>query len=213
MTYPRINQYRYLFRAGRRVLLALTVGACGLLLAVLALATCTLFAAERAYASAAAALLLLGGLAIICASSAVLILGSVRRPLALAERNRIGADSEDYVTSILRSLSDEGWRRRGSLDWPGIGDIDNALISPDGLLAFAIETKTRSYLSEHIRRVYEQATWLSRRYRCSCGAVPVLVPARECNLERFEHGVLVVSPDRLISALRTANSVACATVS
>jgi hypothetical protein len=210
MNYPRINQYRHLFRAGRRALLALAVGVCGLLLAVMALTACYWLATERSYASAVVALLLVGGMAASLILAAVCILRSAGRPLALAERNRIGAESEDHVTSILRSLCDEGWRCRGSLDWPGVGDIDNALISPGGEVAFAIETKTRSYLLEHMQRVYEQATWLCRRHRCRCGAVAVLVPARARNLERFERGVLVVSPDRLIPALRAAYGAACA---
>jgi hypothetical protein len=210
MTYPRINQYRNLYRAGCRAVLALAFGVCGVVLALVALIACYVLAAERSYASAALALILIGGIAVMCVLAAGLILRSAGGSLALAERNRIGADSEDYVTSTLRALRDEGWRRRGSLDWPGIGDIDNAVISPHGEVAFAIETKTRSYGPQHMQRVHEQATWLCRCHRCPCGAVPVLVPARTRNLERFERGVLVVSPDRLIAALRSARSAACA---
>jgi hypothetical protein len=211
MNYPRINQYRHLFRAGRRVLLAVVLGGLGLLLAVLALGACYLLGTAGAYASAASALLILGGLAATLIFCGALIGRSAAGPLALAERNRVGAESEDYVTSILQMLVAKGWFLRSSVNWPGIGDIDNAMTSPGGEVAFAVETKTRTYLPEALQRVHEQASWLCRRHRCRYGAVPVLVPAREHGLERFQGGVLVVSPDRLIPALESAYGAACPT--
>jgi hypothetical protein len=211
MNYPRVNQYRQLFRAARRVTLAAVFGGFGLLLAVVALAACYWLATERAYASAAVALVILGGIAASLIGCGVLFGRSAARPLELAERNRIGADSEDHVTSILQTLVSKGWCLRSSVNWPGVGDIDNAMTSPGGEVAFAVETKTRTYLPEALTRVYEQASWLCRRYRCRFGAVPVLVPARAHDLERFQRGVLIVSPDRLIAALESAYDAACPT--
>jgi hypothetical protein len=208
MNYPRINQYRHLLRAGRRAMLAVVLGGCGALLALATLASTWWFAATGAPVAAIGDFIVLGSLTTgVVAGSAYMLLG-VRRGTALAARNRIGAESEDYVTATLEVLSRDGWSRRGSMNWPGVGDIDNALLSPDGEVAFAVETKTRVYLWEHLQRVYEQATWLCRRHRCRGGAVPVLVPARERGLERLERGVLVVSPDRLVPALRTAYETA-----
>jgi hypothetical protein len=208
MNYPRINQHRHLLRAGRRAIVAVILGGCGALLAILTLASAWWFASTGATTAAVGAFVVLGGLtASVLAGSAHMLLGA-RRGIALAERNRIGAESEDYVTATLEVLCRDGWRRRGSVNWPGVGDIDNALLSPGGEVAFAVETKTRVYLWEHLQRVYEQAAWLCRRHRCRAGAVPVLVPARERGVERLERGVLVVSPDRLVPALRVAYETA-----
>jgi hypothetical protein len=191
-------------------MLAVGVAACGVLFTVLAAVSCYWLASEHSYLAAGIALLLVGAIAGTCFVGAVWLLRSTGRPLALAERNRIGADSEDYVSAILQELVAEGWRRRPSLNWPGVGDIDNAMISPNGEVAFAIETKTRTVLPEHLPRVHHQATWLCRRHRCRRGAVPVLVPKQRRNVERFEQGVLIVSPDRLLTSLRAAYGAACA---
>jgi hypothetical protein len=211
MNYPRINQYRNLFGAARRAILGIALGGFGALLALATLATTWWFAATGAPVTAIAAFLLLGALTTAVLGGSVYMLYGVRRAVALAERNRVGAESEDYVTAILDVLRREGWRLRASVNWPGVGDVDNALLSPGGEVAFAIETKTRVYLREQLQRVYEQASWLCRRHRCRGGAVPVLVPARQRNLERLERGVLVVSPDRLLPALRTAYDTARST--
>jgi hypothetical protein len=209
MNYPRRNQYRHLFRAGRLVGLAVAAGGCGLLFAVLAAVSFYWLLNEHSYLAGVIALLLLGAIAAGCFLVAALLLRSTARPLALAERNRIGADSEDYVGAILQVLVAEGWRRRPSLDWPGVGDIDNAMISPNGEVAFAVETKTWTVLAQALRRVHQQATWLCRRHRCRRGAVAVIVPAERRNVERFEQGVLIVSPDRLLASLRAAYGAAC----
>ncbi len=210
MNYPRINQYRYLLRAGRRLALATTFAGCAAIVGIAAVAGCLLFAAAGAYGDAAAVLLsfaVIAGLLIVAAACAF---SSAGGPLERMRRCRIGADSEDEVAAVLEPLRREGWLYLRGVNWPGIGDIDGGLVSPDGQVAFVVETKTRTYLAEHLRRVYAQATWWCRRYGCRRGAVPVLVPARTRNLERFEGGVLIVSPDRLINALHGAHAVACA---
>jgi hypothetical protein len=208
MNYPRINQYRHLLGAARKALLGVALGGCATLLALATLASTWWFVATGAPIAAIAAFVVLGALTTAVLGGSIYILRGVRRAIALAERNRIGADSEDYVTAILEVLRREGWRLRASVNWPGIGDLDNALLSPGGEVAFAVETKTRVYLWEQLQRVYEQASWLCRRHGCRGGAVPVLVPARQRDLERLERGVLVVSPDRLLPALRTAYEAA-----
>ena len=72
-----------------------------------------------------------------------------------------------------------------------------------------IETKTRRYDERQLARVVEQARWLGRRRRKWChGAVPVLCVVRAARVERYEHGVIVVSMDRLVPVLwEVANSV------
>jgi hypothetical protein len=69
-----------------------------------------------------------------------------------------------------------------------------------------IETKTRTHEGRHLIRVLEQARWLSRRRRrwCRRGAVAVGCLVRVRGVERREHGVIVVSIDRLTPALRSA---------
>jgi hypothetical protein len=78
-------------------------------------------------------------------------------------------------------------------------------ISPTGI-AVAIETKTRTYDQRHLARVREQVAWLSpRRRRWACnGALGVVCIVRARGVERVEHGVLVVSVDRLAHVLRVA---------
>ncbi len=77
--------------------------------------------------------------------------------------------------------------------------------APTGI-AIAIETKTRTYDEDHLARVREQAVWLSRRWRrwVRDGALAVMCLVRARGVERVEHGVLVVSIDRLTHVLRVA---------
>ena len=128
-----------------------------------------------------------------------------RHRVRLAGRSRVGARSEDEVRRVLAPLRADGWRLRHSLPYRGRGDIDSVAIAPTGI-AFAIETKTRSYEPQHLTHTREIATWLrSHRPRwCRSGALPVLCIARARQLEHTETGVLVVSLDRLTSALRVA---------
>lgn len=128
-----------------------------------------------------------------------------RHWLALAGRSRVGARAEDEVRRALAALEAQGWTVRHSLPWRGRGDVDSIAIAPAGI-AFAIETKTRTYELSHLVHVREQATWLARRRRrsCPCGALAVLCVVRARGVQRYEQDVLVVSIDRLIVALRAA---------
>jgi hypothetical protein len=182
VNYARRQQYRRLSRAA---LAATATGACVLL----ALAV----AGAGAVSAAGAILALALGLGLYA-----------RHWLSLAERSRIGARSEDEVRRALAPLEADGWRLRHSLPWRGRGDIDSLAIAPTRV-AFAIETKTRRYDDRHLGRVREQAAWLSRRRRrwCRRGAVPVVCLVRPRGVERVEHGVLVISVDRLIAVLRS----------
>jgi hypothetical protein len=105
-----------------------------------------------------------------------------RHWLLLADRSRIGTRSRGEAGGTLTP-----WPSRR----PGV--------------AFAIETKTRSYDGRHLARVREQAVWLSRRRRrwFRRGALPVVCLVRAGGLERVEQNVLVVSIDRLLPALRS----------
>jgi hypothetical protein len=169
-------------------------------------------AAEAATSSAAAALVALvtagagapTAAAVLLLSAAGLALYA-RRWLSLARRSGVGARSEDEVRRRLTELAGEGWRLRHSLTWRGGGDIDSVAIAPSGI-AFAIETKTRRYEERHLSVVREQAAWRwqARRRWCPRGAVPVLCVVCARGVHRYEHGVLVVSVDLLIAALRYA---------
>ncbi len=178
LSFPRRQQYRRLSRAataamasGATVLLAVTVANSGAVYAAGLLLTLALGMGRYA-----------------------------RHWLALAQRSRVGARSEDEVRRALARLEGERWRLRHSLPWRGRGDIDSLAIAPNGV-AFAIETKTRTYDDRHVARVREQASWLWRRRRR--GAIPVVCLVRAHSVERVEQGVLVVSIDRLIPVLRT----------
>ncbi len=121
----------------------------------------------------------------------------------LAGRSRVGARSEDEVRRALAPLATEAWRLRHSLPYRGRGDIDSVAIAPTGI-AFAIETKTRTFDAHHVAGVREMAAWLCRRRRrwCPRGALPVLCVVRARGFERVENGVMIVSLDRLVRALR-----------
>jgi hypothetical protein len=123
----------------------------------------------------------------------------------LAGRSRIGARSEDEVRRALAVLEREGWRMRHSLRWPGRGDLDSVAIAPTGI-GFVIETKTTRFDPEHVERAAEMARWLQarRRSRFPNGARPVLCVVRAHQVQQTEAGVLVVSLDRLVMALRIA---------
>ncbi len=183
MNYPRRQQYR---RLGR----ALATGAGGLL------------AAGAALLAAAQGALWIALLLLVAAVG----LGAYARHWArLAGRSRVGARSEKRVQRALAPLATEGSRLRHSLAWQGRGDIDSVAIAPTRV-AFAIETKTRTFDGQHVARVHEMANWLRARRRrwCRQGALAVLCVVHARRLERVEAGVLIVSLDRLIGALRTA---------
>jgi hypothetical protein len=126
-----------------------------------------------------------------------------RHWLGLADRSRIGARSEYDVRRELAALENEGWRLRHSLRWSGPGDVDSVAIAPSGI-AFAIETKTRTYDDRHLAVVREQAAWLWRRRRSWChrGVVSVLCVVHARGVHRWDHGVLVVSIGWLVPTLR-----------
>jgi hypothetical protein len=183
VNYPRRQQYR---RAGR----AATTGAGAVALVALALIA----------ASLGAPLLALVLLLLAAALSAY-----ARRWARLAGRSRVGARSEHQVQRLLAPLAAEGWRLRHSLRWQGRGDIDSIAIAPTGI-ACAIETKTRTFDDHHLALVHEMAIWLQARRRrwCPAGALPVLCVVHASRLERVQADVLIVSPDRLLPALRNA---------
>ena len=183
MNYPRRQQYR---RLGR----AVATGAGGLLAAGGAL----LAAAQGAL-----------GITLVLLLAAVGLGAYARHWSRLAARSRVGARSEEQVQRALSALAAEGWRLRHSLPWQGRGDIDSVAIAPTGV-AFAIETKTRTFDDQHVARVHEMANWLRARRRrwCPQSALAVLCVVHARRLERAEAGVLIVSLDQLVGALRTA---------
>jgi len=128
-----------------------------------------------------------------------------RRSVRLARRSSIGARSEERVRAELKVLEREGWSIRHSLRWRGGGDIDHVAIAPSAVgLAFAIETKTRSYSESDLDRIAAIAQWLGRRRASGPRrrAVPVLCLAGRWRVERWERGVTVVSAERLAPVLR-----------
>jgi Nuclease-related domain len=178
--YPRRQQYRRVSHAGR---LALTSGA----VAVVALYLVSIRAALPA---------------VLLLAIAVTLGIRARHWLSLAGRSRVGARSEDEVRRALEPLRQHGWQSFHALRGAGQGDIDSVAIAPNSV-GFAIETKTRTYDGRQLGRVVEQARWLGRRRRrwCGGGALPVLCVVRAAGVERYEHGVLVVSIDRLVPVL------------
>ena len=183
-SYPRRQQHRRLRRAA--------AGAAGTVVAV-------------ALAVLAAGLGAVTPAAILLAAALGLVLYT-RRWLRLARRSGVGARSEKRVQRALEPLLAEGWRLRHGLSWCGRGDVDHVAIAPTGV-AFAIETKTRSYDERHLATVRDHAEWLSRHRRrwSPNGALPVLCVTRG-RIERLEGDVLVVSVDHLAGALRARAS-------
>jgi len=186
-SFPRRQQYRRLRRAAAS-------GATGIVAGALA----AIAAGSGTWAVAGALL-----------AVAVGLLVDARRWVRLAARSRVGAESEDQVRHALAALEAEGWRLRHSLAYGGRGDIDSVALAPTGI-GFAIEVKTRSFGWDHLAAVREMAVWLYRRRRrwCRRGALPVLCVVRAQAVERIDDGVLIVSLERLVGALRTAAGTA-----
>ena len=140
---------------------------------------------------------------------AAVLCWAARRSQRLAERWRVGADSERAVQHALKGLASRGWVVRNGVRWPGGGDIDHLVRSPDGV-GFAIETKTRTFSEEHLRRTAATARWAARRRRrYPRGVVPVLCVVRANRVESRYGDVVVVSLDRLVAVLeRVALSAA-----
>lgn len=186
-SFPRRQRYRRLRRAAASSAAALAAG----VLAVIA-------AGAGTWAVAGALLLVAAGLLV-----------DARHWVHLAARSRVGARSEDEVRQALAALEAEGWRVRHSLVYGGGGDIDSVAIAPTGI-AFAIEVKTKSFEQRHLAAVRAMAVWLYRRRRrwCRRGALPVLCVVRARAVERIIDGVLIVSLERLVGALRTAAGTA-----
>ena len=182
-SFPRRQQYRRLRRAA-------TCGGAGLL----ACAFAVIAAGAGTWAVAGAVLVVAVGLLV-----------DARRWVRRATRCRIGARSEDEVRRALGGLEAEGWRLRHSLLWAGHGDIDSVAIAPSGV-AFAIESKTRTFDARHLVHARQTAAWLCRRRRrwCRRGALPVLCVVHAQGLEHVCDEVLVVSLDRLAPALRAS---------
>jgi hypothetical protein len=135
--------------------------------------------------------------------SGVLALAS-RRALRLTGRSRVGAESEAQVRRTLERLADDGWRVRHAVDWPGRGDLDHVVRAPSGT-GFVIETKTLRWTRDHVVRTFDAARWLARRRRrYPHGVMPVLCVTRARRVERVDRDLLIVSLDRLLSALRAA---------
>src|SRR5919201_4320784 len=104
MTHARHQQYRHLARSAGYALSA------GLILLVAGSASRSGQGALMVFA-----LLLLGA-----------ALGwAARRSQRLADRWRVGADSERAVQHALKGLSGNGWVVRNGVRWPGGGDIDH----------------------------------------------------------------------------------------
>lgn len=187
VSFPRRQQLR---RLGQTALLG--VGAC------VALALALSAAASQAFGAATVLLVVSAALGLYARDQA-----------RLAARSGVGARSEADVQRALRVLEGEGWRLRSSLPWQGRGDVDHVAIAPTGV-AFAIETKTRSYQPAHLAVVRAQAVWLERRRRrwCPRGARAVLCVTRGPQLEHVADGVLVVSVNRLVAVLRVGAGTA-----
>src|SRR4051794_17961214 len=123
----------------------------------------------------------------------------------LASRARVGAPQNRRYTAPSAPWSAKAGACATRCPWHGHGDIDHVALAPTAI-AFAIETKTRTYHPSHLATVRAQAAWLEhRRHRwCPHGALPVLCVTRGPEVEHIEDDVLVVSLGRLNSALRAA---------
>jgi Nuclease-related domain len=184
VSYPRRQRNRRLAHAIRMA--ALAIGA-------LSLATAAALARIDAVAIPLAAVGMGSGL-------------RARRWSELARRSAIGAQSEDRVRGQLRKLEAEGWVIRHALRWRGGGDIDHIATAPGRAgLAFAIETKTRSYHAGDLSRIAAIAASLERHGRFGARhrlAIPILCVAGARGVERREGQVVVVSVERLLPVLR-----------
>jgi hypothetical protein len=142
MPHPRRQQYRHLARSA-----SYAVAAAAILLVALSVSR------SGGDPLLVFTLLLAAGLSL-----------AARRSKRLAGRCRAGADSEQAVRFVLNQLVRSGWTVRNGAGWPGGGDVDHLVRSPDGL-GFAIETKTMTFSQEHLWRTEATARWAARRFR------------------------------------------------
>lgn len=122
-------------------------------------------------------------------------------------RNQTGADSEQLVHETLERLRPHGYTIIHGSRWPGGGDIDHLVRTPDGL-GFCIKTKTLTFDHTHLERLRRQAEWAARRRSYPRGVLPVMCVAREQGSQLLADGVLIVSPDRLLGAILAARAAA-----
>jgi hypothetical protein len=182
MSHPRQEQLRRLLRGGLRAVLATTALGAALRIAIAGdgILACALVLVASALALAS------------------------RRDLQLAARNKVGADSETAVRRALETLTSDGWQVRHAVDWPRGGDLDHVVRAASGM-GFVIETKTLRYSTAHLQRTARAACWLARRRRrYPRGVLAIVCVTRLRGVERLEAGVLVVSLDQLVPALRRA---------
>jgi hypothetical protein len=188
VSYPRRQQFRRLRHAAARALEA-----------ALALGVALMLARSGEAALAFAVALL----------AAFLSLDGVYL-LRLANRSRVGAESEAQVRRALEPLARDGWHVQHAVDWPSGGDLDHVVRAPSGV-GFVIETKTRRYTRVHIARTVDAALRLARRRRhYPRGVRPVICVTRARCIARIEDTVLVVSADRISPELRGAAARASA---
>ena len=182
MTRARRQQYRHLTRGARHAVAA----------AAILLMTMSVWRSGGEVLLVFTFLLLAAGLS-----------SAARRSKRLAGRCRVGADSERAVRLVLNELARSGWAVRNGVRWPGGGDVDHLVRSPDGL-GFAIETKTLTFSQEHVRRTEATARWAGhRRRRYPHGVIPVLCVVRARRVESRCGDVVVVSLDRLLAVLES----------
>jgi nuclease-like protein len=186
MSHPRREQLRRLLRGGIRAVLA-----------TIALGAALPIATAGDGILAFTLVLVASGLAV-----------ASRRDLRLAARNRVGAESEAAVRRALEALTSDGWQARHAVDWPNGGDLDHVVRAASGM-GFVIETKTLRYSTAHLERTARAAHWLARRRRrYPRGVLAIVCVTRLRGIERLEAGVLVVSLDCLVPALRRAAAAA-----
>ena len=177
MSYPRRQQYRHIAR---------TVGY------ALAVAVLAALSASRSGGET------LTGFTLMLAAG---FTGAACRSQRLAKRWRVGRESERAVQHALEGLAHSGWAVRNGVARPGGGDVDHLVRSPNGL-GSAIETKTRTFSQEHLRRTVTTVRWAGRsRRRYAHGWFRSLCVVRGRRVESRYGDVVVVSLDRLLAVL------------
>jgi hypothetical protein len=153
-------------------------------------------------------LLILGALISIAAldfGAAVIL--SAAAALAIIGRRRGRRDAAQKRKHILSAqidgLTEAGWATRDTIDTP-FGPIDHLAVAPGDRCAFAILVAEKEVSPESLYAVADAADWLAQGGRYAA-VVAVLVAGALRDVEQLDGPVLVVSTDRLVEALYSAN--------
>jgi len=119
-----------------------------------------------------------------------------------ARQGKTSAPTGQDVEADLDDLQIAGWTIRHDVNTPN-GVLEHIAASPRDQIAFAISEQPGQLESEHLTEIAQVAAWIHYGGLYP-GVVPVLLAAALDDVEVTRGPVLVLSPDKLLTALQDA---------